>query len=462
MLRLLGSRTKKSKSSWVAGDRPRRSRRLRGEFLERRDLLSGTPPTVVDVLVASTQWDQDFFDYLETSGLGEGGYSIPTGSSTQTRTLSWTGIDQIKIHFSEDVHVDAADLSLSGVNVTAYAFSDFSYSIDWIPQTQTYSYVAAWTLSSPIIRDRLRIDLDADGLDPVRDQDGNVLDGEWINSSSTVSGDGTAGGDFEFNFNVLPGDLDGSAAVMYNDLAYIYQSLGKSTGDAGYNVAHDIDGNGTIDTNDRNAVAARLFTSLPLGYAAGTWNDAPTSLGHDPIVLTDDAVDHVFSLTDWFDDAESGSSGLTYSIVSNSASELFDSATINSTTNSLVLNSALSASGRAEITVRATDSGGLFVDSTVIVDVNYENRMPELDVVPNYVGGNTWVISGTVSDPDDDLTGLIVEFSGEIQMRASVDEDGNFEFAVILEPDAWGEVEAVTHDSHGVASNVVYFMVGIT
>jgi hypothetical protein len=39
------------------------------------------------------------------SSLNVGGYSIPVGSGTQLATLPWTGLDQIKIVFSEDVVV---------------------------------------------------------------------------------------------------------------------------------------------------------------------------------------------------------------------------------------------------------------------------------------------------------------------------------------------------------------------
>lgn len=35
-----------------------------------------------------------------------------------------------------------------------------------------------------------------------------ALDGEWVNGNSLTSGDGTAGGDFIYRFNVLPGDVD--------------------------------------------------------------------------------------------------------------------------------------------------------------------------------------------------------------------------------------------------------------
>ncbi len=84
--------------------------------------------------------------------------------------LPWDNLDQIRITFSEAVEVQEWDLSVSGVNTTAYEFSNFSY------DSQTYT--AVWTLADPIAKDKLLIDLGGDGLDPVEDLNANVLDGE--------------------------------------------------------------------------------------------------------------------------------------------------------------------------------------------------------------------------------------------------------------------------------------------
>ena len=137
-------------------------------------------PAVAAVNLASTQWAPSFVSYLESAGLGTGGYAIPVGSTNQLQTIPWKNVDQIRITFSEDVVVAAADLSVSGVNTTAYTFSGFSYDSN----TKT----ATWTLSAPITKDKLLLDLDADGLAPVRSvATGEVLDGAWVNCQSTLS-----------------------------------------------------------------------------------------------------------------------------------------------------------------------------------------------------------------------------------------------------------------------------------
>lgn len=441
----------------------RKYRRLNGkqcrsiafECLERRDMLSGVPPTVVNVEVASTSWSEAFISSLQSTGAGTHGYAIPKGSSAQAATLTWDNLDQIVLTFSEDVQIDSADLSLSGVNTTAYAFSNFHYD----PQ----AHVATWTLNTVMNKDRLRLDLDANGLSPVRDLDENVLDGEWTNNTSTVSGNGTAGGDFQFNFNVLPTDVNNTGNITNYDYIYIRQLEGKSTTSSGYIAKRDIDGSGLIDSNDWQKALDRAFEALPSGSPAGTNNDAPTTSGFSLIQISDPAIDVAVGLTSGFDDVESGASGLTYSIVSNSGSSLLDSASINSSTKELVLNAANSVSGRATIIVRASDPSGLFVDTPITIDIARDNAAP---VLSNFVifnaGAHTWIFEGDVSDADDDVSNFIVQFYGVYATRSAVDENGHFEFAIIYDGEDWGWENAITYDPHGLESNVRFDDLGIT
>src|SRR5262245_7504829 len=95
------------------------------ERLERRDMFSGTPPTVTKVEVSSTAWTPAFVQYLKNTNQGNHGYAIPTGSSLQSASLAWKNINQISLTFSEDVQIDLADLSLSGVNQANYTFVNF-------------------------------------------------------------------------------------------------------------------------------------------------------------------------------------------------------------------------------------------------------------------------------------------------------------------------------------------------
>ena len=348
-----------------------RSRQCTFESLEQRIALSGTPPQVVDVVVSSTQWAPSYISYLESHALGSGGYSVPVGSSAQTKALPWNNLDQIKIEFSEDVDVQAADLSLSGKNTTSYAFADFFYD----PQLR----LATWTLTAPLTKDRLMIDLDANGIDPVQDLEGNILDGEWTNNVSTfASGNGSAGGDFEFLLNSLPGDVNGTGQVTNLDYVLTRSQEGKSTASTGYNPRYDVNGSGLIDAADWQYVLGRVGNTLPTGNPAGVTDDAPTTQGFELVSTTNHAIDVAISLWGLYADAENGASGLTYSIKSNSAPSLFDSVSINQATGTLTVNAAAGATGRAAITLSATDSNGISTDSSMTVDVDHVNQCGNL------------------------------------------------------------------------------------
>jgi len=206
-------------------------------------------PTVVDVLVSSTTWADSFL-----TELGSTGYSIPVGSSDQLLALPWLNIDQVRIVFSKDVVIQQSDLSLLGVNVPAYTFSDFSY--------DSGTSTATWTLTGPVDSEKLLIVLG----DTVQDQSGSPLDGEWTDGASTYpSGDGVAGGNFQFCFNVLPGDVDRNGSVLGNDVIATRNAQFTSPGDPGYSIFYDVDGSGSILGNDVINVRNRQFTSLPSG-----------------------------------------------------------------------------------------------------------------------------------------------------------------------------------------------------
>ncbi|NLE38581.1 MAG: hypothetical protein GX621_11200 [Pirellulaceae bacterium] len=429
------------------------SRRARIEVLEDRRVLSA--PTVADVNIGSTAWTSSFVDYLETANLGADGYAIPVGSSSQLKTLPWDNLDQIRITFSENVDVQMGDLSVSGVNQTAYAFSDFSYD----PNT----YTAVWTLVTPFAKDKLLLDLDGDGIDPVQDSVGNVLDGEWTDGSSTYnSGNGTAGGDFEFRFNVLPGDASQNGAVNYSDSYAVLMARGKEAGMTGYSIFHDIDGDGVVTTDDWYGVYFSMGHALPAGNPAGMTNDAPTTTGFAEVNVDEDAADVVLSLFDAFDDAEDEVENLAYSVVDNTNPALFSSVGVDTLNGQLTLAFAQNAFGSAELTVRAMDSGGLFVDTILSVIVAPVNDAPVITNFHVTEWQGCWVLSGNVTDVDDDLEGMVVTFGGILAGRnveTPVNGNGTFLIETDLEGVPSGLVSAQTVDPHGAPSNVAWCFV---
>ena len=428
-------------------DRSIGSRRcLRLESLEDRCMLSH--PAVAAVNVSGTGWASSFISYLQSSGAGNGGYAIPVGSSAQLQTLPWNNINQIRITFSEDVKIEAADLSVSGVNKTAYTFSAFSY--------DSGTFTAVWTLDAPIAKDKLLLDLDADGMDPVVSVSTHeVLDGAWTDSQSTFnSGNGQGGADFQFRFNVLPGDADGSGVVSATDSALAYTKMGKNAGDAGYDIRCDINGSGGITSADIIVIASRVCNSLPTGDPVGMTDDAPTTAGISDVSVATSTTDYVLSLPDLFEDAETASDQLTYSIVGNTNASLFNSLNIDSS-GELDLSFAGSIAGDAEVTVRATDASGLVVDTTFGIHRSAKPFISDFYCVCE--GGNQWTISGTVTDNDDSVEGYTVELGGVLasyHLTANVASDGVFVLTVELVGLQSGTATAQTTDPHGVLSNL--------
>ncbi len=408
-------------------------------------------PVISAVELGGSQWDSAFYSYLDNQGLGDNGYRIPTGTAAQLEALPWDGIDRLSITFDQDVDIDAGDLTLTGVNTVQYGFWDFFYD----PQTR----VATWSLTQPLGEDRLNIELNADGVDPVANLEGYRLDGEWTDSVTVnASGDGLEGGNFEFGFAVNPGDADQTGWVDYFDYIFVYYGSGLTTTDPSYNPDYDIDGNGAVDAIDYATVYAEMGGALPSGAATGSLGDAPTSVAHYHLLADDDSFDYTVDLNALFDDLQDSDSSLTYSFASNSGPGLFDSLSIDHVTGELVANTASSVSGRAEIVVEATDTSGLSSLTTVTVDVDYQNVAPTISnfhATPLSGPGDLWSIKGYVADIDDDPTGWLVTISGAVDDRAVVNDDGWFLFTVIALPADYGPLSAWVSDPHSAVDTAV-------
>ena len=225
-------------------------------------------PQVTNVWVSSQSWAGSFLNYLQTSGVGDAthGYAVPVGSSDQLRTLPWFNIDEIAVQFSEDVNVSQTDLDLIGLTVAQYGYATPGFSYDNV------NYVATWTLSQEIDEpDKLLIDLGG-----VTDTAGNPLDGEWTNGTATYpSGDGTPGGDFQFRFNILPGDVRQTGLVTSADWSAVRARVFQMPGGPEYSVFLDVDGSGLITSSNWSRTRSRVFDQLPSGEPGASLPTAP-------------------------------------------------------------------------------------------------------------------------------------------------------------------------------------------
>ncbi|MFG0256040.1 MAG: hypothetical protein ACF787_13255, partial [Rhodopirellula sp. JB053] len=152
-------------------------------------------------------------------------------------------------------------LSLAGVNVADYEAGP--------GLTTSYSdgggagpYTLTISLSSGSFdTDKLLLTIN----DSVEDAAGNQLDGEWVESMDTESGDSLAGGDFSFRFDVLPGDVDNSGFVLPNDANAVFDAVVSLTTTPGYDPFTDVDGSGFVLPGDANAVFDQVVSFLPGG-----------------------------------------------------------------------------------------------------------------------------------------------------------------------------------------------------
>ena len=162
------------------------------------------PPQVAAVFANGSTWAPSVSTVhpgRAGRGIADLGFSI-AGGAGQLETLPWVNVDTVSVRFTEDVSVAAANLSLRGVNVATYAFSAYQY--------DAATHTATWTLAQPLRNDKVLLDLDGDagGVNAAA----ALLDGDWTTAGTFPSGDGAAGGDFKFRFNVLPGDTTRSGA----------------------------------------------------------------------------------------------------------------------------------------------------------------------------------------------------------------------------------------------------------
>ncbi|HUT12347.1 MAG TPA: Ig-like domain-containing protein [Thermoguttaceae bacterium] len=252
-------------------------------------------PRVAAVYVRGTEWQGEYLDLV-----GPFGYEIPSDFD-QLRDLPWFNLNQITVRFSENVIVDEDALTLVGVNVAQYDLLPGGFSYD------AGNFAATWTFAKNIgegdktnnnlnapatyrddsLPDKLLLALDAGSIyragsagDPAA-----ALDGDWTNpdpdaeplpvpGSAFTSGDGTAGGDFQFRMDVVPGNTvvnDTSPGVDGADVTAVANAQ-FSDKDSGYDPFLNVNGSEGfgffmwhVDATDTVLVRNAQLTGLPPG-----------------------------------------------------------------------------------------------------------------------------------------------------------------------------------------------------
>ncbi len=202
----------------------------------------------------------------------------------------------------------------------------------------------------------------------------------------------------------------------------------------------------TIRATDMDGLYVDDTFTVTLTMAA---NDPPTITEPIPDVMVgEDAPNTTFSLYPYFEDLQNTDAQLTYTVVNNTNPGLFTSVNISDPTN-FTLDYAPDANGTAEITIRATDTGFLWVEDTFTVTVNPVNDTPALsaaipDVTVDEDAANTafslYSYFQDVEDTDAQLTYTVVNNTNP-SLFTSVNISNPTNFTLDYAPDANGTAE---------------------
>jgi hypothetical protein len=223
--------------------------------------VNATPPQVAGVYVnGGADWSPAFYAYLASSGSGDAqvGYRL-SGGASQLAPLPWTNVTTISVVFSQDVTINtaASGLALVGSPDLAPPAALGSAAFNYASATHT----AQWTFGAPLGEDKYLLNIPSSAVANIF---GMSLDGDWTNGASGFpSGNGTAGGDFAFRFNILPGDVDQSGAVTGQDGNAVRARLLQDTTMSGYSPLIDVNADGAITSQDGAITRMQLLHTLP-------------------------------------------------------------------------------------------------------------------------------------------------------------------------------------------------------
>ncbi len=251
------------------------------------------PPVITRVTAGSTQWQPSFLAALG----GAGGYTMPTGAD-QAKPLPWSNINQITIDFSEPVRGSGIGGSLTFPDIVIGGVNEFFLpgAVSHVPGSSR----ATLTFATPLAVDKYLVGVSSV---TVTDSAGNRLDGDWQNYVSSVSGDGTPGGDFLYRLNVLPGDYNQDGVVSIFDLGLVGGALFSTPANSPpYSTFVDGNGDGVISIFDIATIGANLFATLPAGNPGGVPSvaaavDSVFGGDDDDTVVADTADDGVDTIS---------------------------------------------------------------------------------------------------------------------------------------------------------------------
>ena len=196
--------------------------------------------------------------------------------------------------------------------------------------------------------------------------------------------------------NISPGaDNESSQTISFgvttpNTSLFSIQPALSSNGTLTFQPAPNTSGIATLTVlmfDDGGTANGGQNTSAPQTFTItiSNSNDPPTTTGIADVSTSEDGAPVTRSLFASFNDLEDGASGLTYSVESISNNSLFaaGSPSIDPVAGTLTLSFAQNEFGSSTVTIRATDSGGLFVTDDFLVTLSSVNDPPTFTPGPN-------------------------------------------------------------------------------
>ena len=305
---------------------------------------------------------------------------------------------------------------------------------------------------------------DSDNLSTIRDLTITVTN---VNDAPTTTGlpDETVQEDaapFVYALASLFDDPEQAAStltytVVGNTDPSLFSSISVNT-DNNLEIALANDQNGSSDITIRATDAGGLFVENTFRLTVTPENDAPTTAGLPDETVQEDAAPFVYALASLFDDPEQAASTLTYTVVGNTDPSLFSSISVN-TDNNLEIALANNQNGASDITIRATDAGGLFVEDTFRLTVSPENDAPTTTGLPDETVQEdaapfVYALASLFDDPEQAASTLTYTVVGNTDpslfSSISVDTDNNLEIALANNQNGASDITIRATDAGGL------------
>ena len=235
------------------------------------------PVRITGVYVKGSGWNADYqarspFSNVQGATVG---WELPDGSAqlANASNVAWNNVNTITVEFDQPItQPDAAALQL--VRGTASGNQTIVPTLD--PTLLGDGSVAQWTLPAgfaALERGKYVISIAADGIENAAGT--TILDGDWITGVSTFaqgSGNGEAGGSFNFFFNALVGDVNGNGSMNPTDISTIRSSLTSpfttplQPDSSNYRL--DINGSNGLNSADLSQTRAQLTSAFGTSLAS--------------------------------------------------------------------------------------------------------------------------------------------------------------------------------------------------